>query len=74
MKKKEVLENLCDLTAEIMREVFDNEIPADCFCDANKPHEHTSQFIMDFMKEAVRNHIKQCGKEWKFKLDLSKEF
>lgn len=54
MTKEQAINRLCNLTSKVMQMEFNNQEPADCFCQcANLPHQHTSEKIIRFIEEAV---------------------
>lgn len=63
MKKQQVLEALCELSAKVMDKEFNFQVPADCFCGKNQ-HQDDITFafdseIIDFITDAVNEKLKR---------------
>lgn len=64
MKRDQTLERLCELTDTVMRRVFCNKEPADCFCHfALRDHSSTSEKIVRFIEQSVKEKIERIEKE-----------
>jgi hypothetical protein len=59
-RKKEVLERLCELTAEVMRRKFNYEKAADCFCGKTPQHDFRfDREVLEFIAEAIREKLER---------------
>jgi hypothetical protein len=64
--KQEVIEKFCILSTDVMKKVFDNQYPADCFCGEKEYHHYqfsdeVMSFIENAIKEAIAKQIKSKG-------------
>jgi hypothetical protein len=60
MTRDEVIERFCRLSAEVMRQHFECDHPADCFCSGRAPGFGGFQFspsILEFIESAVRKKL-----------------
>ena len=58
--KEMVIQRFCKLSEKVMKDIYNYEYPADCFCGENKiPDEHFifSENIMRFIEDAVNTSI-----------------
>ena len=54
--KAEVIERFCQLSEKVMKDIYNYEYPADCFCQVNNvPDEQFifSENVMKFIQKAV---------------------
>ncbi len=59
MKKEEVIERFCKLSTEVNVNIFDFDIPSDCFClkNFNPKYFQFDEKILNFIEDAVKTKI-----------------
>ena len=57
MNRQGVITRFCILSAFVMQEKFDCQIPADCFCGSQVENFQFSEKIMEFIEQAVRDSL-----------------
>ena len=58
MKKQEVIAQLCELASMVGNDVFNSQLPHDCFCDPlPDPYYQFDSQVMEFISNAVKSAI-----------------